>query len=115
MPPPVYTELFGDFFLSFGDVQTLGPVPAGFRWIVHDVSGRMVNDTQPTLLGLVWGTDAHDLYDWQCPAYGRRPFHWRGRQVINAGGRIVVTCPGTTSGSGPFCVGAVTGQQLSLP
>jgi hypothetical protein len=112
--PPVYTLFIADIDLTFGESVNLGPVPGGKRWIVVDVTGTIVNDTQPTLISLVWQRSTSNLQSWQCPAYGRRDLHWSGRQVYNAGNAIVFDCPGT-AGSGPHCYASVTAYELALP
>jgi hypothetical protein len=81
---------------------------------VVDVTGRIVNDNQPETISLVWERDATELQDWQCPAQGRRSFHWSGRQVFNAGSQITFACPGTTP-EGAHCDASITAYQLALP
>jgi hypothetical protein len=113
MAPPVYTEQVASFFLTLGENVSF-TVPPGVRWIVHDVTGRLVNDTDPFTFGLIWATAVNDLYAWQAPAYSRRPFHWRGQQAFNPGNELVFSCPGP-SGGGPVASGQVTAAVLSLP
>ena len=114
MTPPVYTKFLGVIGVTPGTSNHIGPVPPGKIWVVVDIQARMINDNAPMTLGLIGATTDSQCWHWECPSFGRKSFHWSGRQVVGTGQQLIFTCEGAAGDPGEI-FGQVTGYELSVP
>ena len=103
-------NLFSKLAIAAGEY--VQDVPAGTKWVVRDiVASNITNGPLWPLKGITfYGNLAAPIYIvGQDEACGSTDFHWRGNQVIESGGSLVVEA---------FDVDwawTISGFQLSLP
>lgn len=111
MPLPLYSKLLAAIAGGTG-TTTVGPVPAGFIWIVRDVDGvGNGSGAAGTLyLELIDPSAAIVIFAaFDLPATGNTNTPWRGRQVLPEGWSLRVLP------AGAYWQGAISGYQLSSP
>lgn len=112
--PPAYTV---NILAAPGIVPGVSPPaafpPAGYIWVMTDVTCRIVNDSGSSNCSLQMGYVLTSPWlVFQCCPYTKRNYHWRGRQVISdLLGLLVVF---DAAGDATEADLAVTGFQLAV-
>lgn len=105
MANPLYSEL-----LLAGSSAASIAVPAGFRWVILDVSGILQSPAGSISSAIHFSANEFRFFAVLAPPFFNRPFHWSGRQVVAEGDNLSVDLD-----HAPTVTWAVTGWQLTTP
>lgn len=115
MAPPVYSIRFIAATVNPGSTYTY-TVPPGYRAIVREVTGRLINDdttqnqTVSCYIGLLDGITFPIIENWEAAAGASGSTPWEGRAIAEAGETIYIE-----NVNAALWTGTVSGYLLALP
>ena len=114
MAREVYSKRFLAGTVDELSPDTAGPVPAGYVWVVRDMTAYAYGFGDASYPGFTFSLEIESFEPvmiWGAPlAYLGRQYSWQGRVVMNAGDSLTVAGAGST-----YWDVTISGYQLTLP